>query len=1231
MAFIVGEVTAPVTADPTQFENAMAMVKAQGEKAAGSIMSKFETIGKSFQNTGKSLIKYITLPVAGLAGVAIKIGMDFEQSMSTVKALSGATSQEMAVLEGAARDAGAATSKSAKEAADALGYMALAGWDVETSISGLMPVLRLSEAGNIDLARASSLVTDSMSAMGIEVKDLDHYLDIVAQTARSSNTDIDQMAEAYLGVGGTLRGLRVPLDESALALGFLANAGVKGGEAGNALNAVLLNLTSPMGRAKNALKDLNFNAFDSQGKFKGLENVLFELKDKMADMTEEQRQTTIAMIGGKEHVKDLNALLNGLDSSYDSLKQSISEADGALNEMAETMLENAKGDIIILISALGELALKVYDMLRPIIVEIIAKIQDFVDWLNDLNPAAQQAALGVALVAASLGPFLYVLGILLSQLPKVTLAIEAIGKSVTALGKTFTWLTTNPVGLVITAIGILVAAGVLIYKNWDTIKEKAIELGKVISPVWDRIRNGVIVTASAIAGLLLPKFTILAAQATVTAAKTIAAWGSSAASATASAAVQALASLKVIGSWVATAASATVNAAIMAASWVVAMGPVAWVIAGIAAVASAVAIKTGAMAKAIDWLKEKFVAAFNAIIKIFNKLTEALGITQRVAKSQADLNKGFRELESAAAGPANINRQFREMELGLKLAGESLDDTIPIVDDFGESLSGVGDKATEAGGKSAEAAEKTKTAWVGTADSAKAALDLLRTQHETEMTYAEMTGDKVESLRLKHQQLNDELVLQRSVVEASWREVEKANKAGILQGETKQDLIKRIDELNRKLADEYKAQASLEKQIQETSESIKTQGRDAKELVNELKKVAQAYHTDLANALEDYNKNVQNTNENLARDVADLQAELSLRLNEIQAQGMSREKQVTQQFQQELDNRAKALMNFVGLFDEVSHKEVSGEKLLENLEGQVDAFDDWQENIQKLAAKGIDEGLLEELRSMGPKAGAEIAALNTLTSEQLTQYVNLWKKKQAQAKDEAVIQLAKQREEMNRQLNDIRNDTAQQMDQQRREVARKLEEMNAKAQEELEKYKLEWEKKNEEIRKNTEKNIKDIHQKFNDLVGKSTNYGVSLMENFMSGIDSMMPALISKLESIADTIDSYMPHSPARRGPLKRITEWGPSLMGELIKGIEIQIPQLRGIIEKATEGIAMGFLSPPGMLSPAMAANGFFGGTSSYGDTIFQPGSIVIHGAGNAEDIFSVFEREMFKRGVRF
>ncbi len=447
-----------------------------------------QDIGKGMQSVGKDLSVKLTAPIAGIGAAAIKIGMDFEESMSKVKAMSGATNEEMVLLEKAARDAGASTSKSAKDAADALGFMALAGWDSTTSMEALMPVLRLSEAGNIDLARASSLVTDSMSAMGLTTKDLPGYLDIVAQTARSSNTDIDQMAEAYLKVGGTLRGLGIPLEESALALGMLANSGIKGSEAGTALNAVMVNLTAPTGRAKQALEELSFSAFDSEGNFKGLENVLFDLKDKLSGMTEEQRNTYLAMIGGKEHVKDLNALLNGLDDSYDDLTQSIKESDGALEDVAKTMQDNNKGSLTELKSAIEELGLKIYDVLKPSIGNIIEAIQGFIDKLNSLSPAQQETIVKIGLLVAAIGPALLIFGKIITVVGSAITAFSTISTAVAGAGGAMALLT-GPIGIAIAAIGAIIAIGVTLYKNWDTIKKKAGQLKDSISEKWNNIKE----------------------------------------------------------------------------------------------------------------------------------------------------------------------------------------------------------------------------------------------------------------------------------------------------------------------------------------------------------------------------------------------------------------------------------------------------------------------------------------------------------------------------------------------------------------------------------------------------------------------------------------------------------------------------------------------------------------------------------------------------------------------
>lgn len=358
-------------------------------KKATSINQTFKSINQNLESTGKAISgaakKAVALATAfvGIGAIkgAVNTFSDFQASMSNVKALTGATGAEFEALENAALEMGKKTSKTAKESADALGYMALAGWDSATAIKGLEPVLRLSEAGALDLARTSDLVTDSMSALGVKVDDLPGFLDQVAQTSRKANTDVGMLMEAFIGVGGTMNSLGVPLDEANTALGVLANRGIKGSEAGNKLNSLLVNVTTGAGQAGTAMKQLGVKAFDSQGKFKGLENVLKEINAKTKELTEEQRNSYYAMIGGKTQVDTLNALMSGLNTTtaegateFDALRGHIVDSNGALMDMADTMNDNLQGAFKRLESATDDFKINMVKGVEPYLTPFIDKL-----------------------------------------------------------------------------------------------------------------------------------------------------------------------------------------------------------------------------------------------------------------------------------------------------------------------------------------------------------------------------------------------------------------------------------------------------------------------------------------------------------------------------------------------------------------------------------------------------------------------------------------------------------------------------------------------------------------------------------------------------------------------------------------------------------------------------------------------------------------------------------------
>lgn len=287
--------------------------------------------------------------------------------MSSVAATANANEEQYKQLEAAAMEMGKTTTKTATESAQALEYMSLAGWSVEQSIKGLPSVLRLSEATGLELATTSDLVTDSMSALGVTVDGLSEYLDIAAKANNKSNQSAQQLMEAYLGVGGTMKNLNVPLAESATALGVLANRGIKGSEGGTALNAIMVNLTTGAGKAGTAMKKLGVSAFDSDGKFIGLEATLQQLNTALAGCTEEQRNAYLSAIGGKTHVDALNDLLSGLNTTLDdgsteweALQRNLENSKGALEEMASVKMDNLNGDFASFQSRLQDFGIKIY-------------------------------------------------------------------------------------------------------------------------------------------------------------------------------------------------------------------------------------------------------------------------------------------------------------------------------------------------------------------------------------------------------------------------------------------------------------------------------------------------------------------------------------------------------------------------------------------------------------------------------------------------------------------------------------------------------------------------------------------------------------------------------------------------------------------------------------------------------------------------------------------------------
>lgn len=321
-------------------------------------------------------------------------GMSFEASMSRVKAYSNASAEDMQRLAAAAKDMGATTSKTASEAADALGYLALNGYDTEQMLATLKPIVKASEAGGMDLATAANLTANALTAYGKNAEDAEEFLNILTATQNNSATSLEQLLTAYVDLAGTFNTLHVGFEESATLMGQMANAGIKGSEAGTALNSVMLRLLETNKNSADEFAKLGISAYDSEGNFKGLTAVLGDVNKAMADMNEEERIMSLKNIFGvrmfQQGLKFLQSVADaqGYSELYDTLASAY--ANNYLYETAETMMDNLQGRFTILKSAAEALGISIYETFSD---KLLFNVEKMTFWVNKLTDGVRNGDL----------------------------------------------------------------------------------------------------------------------------------------------------------------------------------------------------------------------------------------------------------------------------------------------------------------------------------------------------------------------------------------------------------------------------------------------------------------------------------------------------------------------------------------------------------------------------------------------------------------------------------------------------------------------------------------------------------------------------------------------------------------------------------------------------------------------------------------------------------------------
>lgn len=422
-------------------------IMGQNMQTAGQ---KIKSVGKGMETAGKGLTKYVTAPIVGLGTLAVKTTADFDASMSNVRAISGATGEEFEALRNKAREMGASTKYSASEAADSLGFMALAGWDADQMIDGLDGVLNLAAASGMDLAEASDLVTDYLSAFGLEAADASKMADELAYAQANSNTTTTQLGEAFGNSAAQMHAAGQSMETTTAILEAFANQGLKGSEAGTALSAMMRDMTQKMKDGKIYIGDTAVQVQDANGNFRDMTDILADVESATEGMGSAEKTTALMATFTARSIKGVNMVMNEGAGSVKKYRDELYKADGTAKSMADIMQDNLAGQLKILSSQLQELAISFGDILVPHVRKAVEWLQKQVDKFNALDDATKEQIVKFAALAAAIGPVLLVGGKL----------VTAVGNIVSTGGKLISWLGQVAPGLsgVVTAIGPLAGA-----------------------------------------------------------------------------------------------------------------------------------------------------------------------------------------------------------------------------------------------------------------------------------------------------------------------------------------------------------------------------------------------------------------------------------------------------------------------------------------------------------------------------------------------------------------------------------------------------------------------------------------------------------------------------------------------------------------------------------------------------------------------------------------------------
>ena len=326
-------------------------------------LSKMGKLAKTGLKTVATTVSAVSTALGGAAAAAVKVGVSFESEMSKVSAISGATGDELQKLTDKAKEMGAKTKFSASESAQAMEYMAMAGWKTQDMLSGIEGIMDLAAASGEDLATTSDIVTDALTAFGLSASDSTHFANVLAAASSNANTNVGMMGETFKYVAPVAGALGYSVEDCAVAIGLMANSGIKASQAGTALRSIFTRMAKPTNEVQGAMDALGISLTKSDGSMKSLNEIMVDLRKGFSGLTQDQKAQMAAALGGQEAMSGLLAIVNASQGDFDKLASAIKNADGTAANMSETMQDNLEGAVTILKSSLEGLGIEIYESL----------------------------------------------------------------------------------------------------------------------------------------------------------------------------------------------------------------------------------------------------------------------------------------------------------------------------------------------------------------------------------------------------------------------------------------------------------------------------------------------------------------------------------------------------------------------------------------------------------------------------------------------------------------------------------------------------------------------------------------------------------------------------------------------------------------------------------------------------------------------------------------------------